>query len=221
VLTLAAVLLPLLPTWAQDRAGDRATDKPADPAKKADDDKQRADELQRARVELKQMAAEIEQMKAQLDVAQANLEQAGARFKAAKARVDGLEAKGSGRTTIIEIKTPDGNVKTIEVPAGSKVIGVEQEKRFTFTRDNRDAKEWGQAQPGQPGNTEQRLADLEKKIKELTQQMDDLRKQLKQKPTSFWPATPAVPATPAAPEHELAPVKTPPPLDATPAPRKP
>jgi hypothetical protein len=244
VLTLAAVLLPLLPTWAQTPAGDRVTDRPADPAKKADDLKQRADELQQARDEVKKMEAQIEQMKADLDRAKVNLDQAAARLKAAKAREAAVE-KTSGEMTI-EIKTPDGKVQDIKVPAGSKVIQVGQSDgsvrtievpvqlwRFTRGKEEplpvapvgeKDVKQFRfeVRDVGRSGNTDERLAELEKKVKELTQQVDELRRQLKQKPMSLLGPTPppAAPAPVTAPVPGLDPLP-PAPVKAPPAPATP
>jgi beta-lactamase regulating signal transducer with metallopeptidase domain len=245
VLTLAAALLPLLPTWAQTPAGDRATDtKAADPARKADDDKLRADELQRARAEVQKAEVQIKQMQADLEQAKARLEQAAAQFKAAKARADGLE-KGS-EEIVIEIRTADGNVKKIKLPSGSKLIGVQDgegapvewkfikvqpEDRPSAAAVEKDGKRirviWAADGPA-GGNTEERLAGLEKKVKELTQQVDDLRRQLKQKPTSsVAPTAPEPPPAVNTPARELAPtapagapVTAPPAPEAPPAPRR-
>jgi beta-lactamase regulating signal transducer with metallopeptidase domain len=219
VLTIGAALLPLLPTWAQAPA-DRVVEGQPDP-KAAPQNKQRAEELQRSADDLKKMAAQLEQLKAELDQAKANLDQAQARFKKAQ---DGLAAaKGKeAAVMVLEIHRPDGTVSKVEVPAGARVIRVEQNKEIrtaepedkplpaTTKRDPNAWVQWGVV--AVPGDREKRLAELEKRLKALEGVVEDLRKQSQRKSSApsqpgqadvrvFVPAPPPpLPDLPAAPE---------------------
>ncbi len=125
---LAAFLLPILPTLAQedpfggkdDRPKAEKGDKLKDPAD-AQDELRRKTEEQRFKAEIERARAELEKARAEIELKRADLLKAEMELKAAETRLsrmktDGHDKKEKARKIIIIIEGSDGKRREIEIP---------------------------------------------------------------------------------------------------------
>jgi beta-lactamase regulating signal transducer with metallopeptidase domain len=193
VLGMAALLLPVLPTWAQapaPRDGDRSGERPRE---RGDDNEKRAT-VEKARAEL--AVAEAELARARAQVAQAE-----ARLKAAQARLSEVEGRrqGGGQRMIIIITDGQGReLRRIEVPTDGQPGGGGGGGFGTIRFGPPGG--GGGGVPMRPGggggfgggqgggvimrgpgggDNDRRIQELENKLNTILKQLEDLRKQLR------------------------------------------
>jgi beta-lactamase regulating signal transducer with metallopeptidase domain len=97
VFTMAALLLPLRPIWAQTEAS---------PAERRHPDIGKAEDLQALRADLEQAKAQVDVHRAQLELAQAALQKAEANLKQAVARLRALEDQNKRVQAIRDLTMP-------------------------------------------------------------------------------------------------------------------
>jgi beta-lactamase regulating signal transducer with metallopeptidase domain len=195
VLGMAALLLPVLPTWAQapgprDGGGDPRGVQPL-PGQPGGGER-RAD-VEKARAEL--AVAEAELAKARAQVAQAD-----ARLKAAQARLAEVQGRrqGGAQRFIIIIKDDQGReIRRIEIPAdGRQGMGMQGGGGFGVIRVDQGGGGvvrggmgglgggmfggGGSSPPrGAPADNDRRIKDLEKKLDDILRQLENLRQQIR------------------------------------------
>lgn len=123
VLGAGALLLPLLPTWAQDRPQD--TPAPGRSREEKRDTGQR-DEVERTREELRKLETELKRMHDQIQVVERRLQERRARLAEMEGRRDGdrvkIDRREESRNVIIIVEDPQGRqIRRIEAQPGAEI----------------------------------------------------------------------------------------------------
>lgn len=184
VLFVAAVLLPVLPTWAQEP-----------PRAVADVDNHGlvvvADE-QESQADVQRLRAEVEQARASLAQAQANLKRAMDRLASAQ------DKKGGSEEVIVIIRGKDGEMRQIKVPDGvrqdlQKLIriapadgrGPDAVYRFQPVEPRSSTPAPPTMRPAMPGGMgpaaapERHMQDLERRLDGLMRELENIRREMR------------------------------------------
>ncbi|HZT78743.1 MAG TPA: hypothetical protein VFA26_00855, partial [Gemmataceae bacterium] len=195
LLVAGALLLPILPIWAQDAPP--AAPKPEKPRERRAEpdrpDKARAAEAdrERAEAELKRARAEVERARAQLAQAEATLRAIMSRLATEGKRPEGQGKRPEGQGKKLILLIQDGKeTRRIELP--SEELPSEFLKRVLVLSKGAERvpgefgkklelKIRGVAPDKKPGgaDTERRLEELERRLKELLRDVDQLRGQMR------------------------------------------
>lgn len=176
VLGLAAVLLPLTPSWGQTPTGDRERQEAerarraaqqerleAEQDRKRNEEKGRGERGPQDRERLERTQAEVRELEAQVQRMRGELERATRRLEELRGATGGPDRPGTPRPGLGGIPGAPGTV-----PGGPPIGG-------TFT----PAFGGGRRGPGE-GNTEQRLQAIEQKLESIMRVMETMQNERRQ-----------------------------------------
>jgi beta-lactamase regulating signal transducer with metallopeptidase domain len=196
LLVLGGLLLPLLPTWAQDGAGEENRAK--DPAPKDEVDKAEAD-LKHLQENLQKKKADLDRQMVELQEAQKRVQEAADKLHRARNVKDGEhrskpQAQEEPQEIVLRrvgdkwvIVTPKGQPKDVMVIITKD--GIPQlpgkEVRWVVTPPGgQPLTPWGpNMQPNPLGHRkaeDRRIEDLEKKLEDMMRELEKMRRELRQ-----------------------------------------
>jgi beta-lactamase regulating signal transducer with metallopeptidase domain len=200
VAALGAMLLPLLPTWDQTQAAD-----PVQAARGLDllAAEGQSVQTEAAKAEAEKARVQMEMYRVQLAQAQKDFEAAMFKVRAAEAAAKDAEKKtatapqAKQRKVILIITAEDGREQRVEVPGAKLMIeGIDSRPQYYTARVTTAAPltTYTVATHALQGgrDLEKRVADLEKELKQVRQELDTLKR-----PGQQHGAAPQQPANPA------------------------
>ncbi|MFN4258443.1 MAG: M56 family metallopeptidase [Gemmataceae bacterium] len=203
-LALAAFLLPLTPSWADDKdkpkpAAEKQESSDQDAPKeepKTDADKaRRAEEIEKTRAEIKELEQQLRRLQQEVQTTHQRLHEAHMRL----ARLHGGPPRGG--LVKITIQGPDGPVRTIEVPgpgAGDVIRDLEKHIRIPVP----PAVGAPFRRPVEPMPPDRRFQDLERKLDALMRELEHLRKEVRPPRPGSAPEGHRPPPAPPRPERD-------------------